>query len=158
MLKIVNLCVTDKEKKKFLFIKRNKSPYVSYWGMLGGKVEKDEEISAAASRELKEESGIIGNGVFLGKCHEQIFENNEIKYEFDIYFYHFIVDNFYVNHDSKEGELRWISEEEFEQTKLIPSDPLMIKNFLYGQMKNAVSIVEKKNEEYVQERFEEVKS
>ncbi|MFA7707394.1 MAG: NUDIX domain-containing protein [Candidatus Pacearchaeota archaeon] len=156
MLKIVNLCITNKEKNKFLLIHRIKPPYLGYWGMLGGKVEKDEEINVAAKRELKEESGLIKEGEFLGKCHERVFEKDNTVYEFDIYFYCFVVDetNIDLSFDSKEGELRWFKLEEFKVEKIIPSDPLMIDLFLNKKVQTAESIVEKKGEEYSQIRFE----
>ena len=92
MLKIVNLCVTDKEKKKFLFLRRNKPPFKDYYGMMGGKVKEGEDITEAASRELFEESEITSRGEYLGKCHEKIIENDSIIGEFDIHFFHFIID------------------------------------------------------------------
>ena len=156
MLKIVNLCVTDKEKKKFLFLKRIKKPYAGYWGVLGGKIEKDEEPSAA-SRELREESGINALGELIGKCHEQIFENNEIIAEFEIYMYHFVApeEDSILNFDSHEGELKWFSLDEFKKTKLIPSDPLMIKTFFDKGYREVESVILKKGDEYYQEKFEE---
>jgi len=153
MLKIVNLCITNPEKNKFLFIKRIKPPYIDYWGMLGGKIEKDEEHQIAASRELLEESGIIGNGEFLGKCHEQIFENGNLIHEFDIYFYHFIINDFDLGFDSKEGELKWLDLEELELEKVIPSDTLMIKTFFNRGFGEVISIVKKNNYDYFQEKF-----
>jgi len=157
MIKIVNLCVTDKEKKKFLFIKRNKAPFKDYLGMLGGKVEENENEDAAASRELFEESGIDAAGEFLGLCHEKIIENNWIIGEFDIYFYHFIVDEDTKFNSSHEGEIKWILMNEFETTKLIPSDPLMIETFFNFQGSEVNSVIEKKGEEYFQEKFENFK-
>jgi ADP-ribose pyrophosphatase YjhB (NUDIX family)/HD superfamily phosphodiesterase len=158
MLKIVNLCVTDENKNKFLFIKRNKPPFAGYFGMMGGKVKNEEDISVAASRELMEESGISSKGEFLGKCNEKIIEQDNIIGEFEIYFYHFnIPENINFN-SSHEGEVKWISREEFEKVKLIPSDPLMIDCFFKNQSKEVNSIIIKDGDEYIQERFEEIKN
>jgi len=158
MLKIVNLCVTDKEKMKFLFLKRNKPPFSGYFGMMGGKVEKNESENDAASRELFEESGINSTGDFLGKCHEKIIENDSVIGEFEIYFYHFIVDETTEFNPSEEGDIKWINKEEFEETKLIPSDPLMIDTFFNKKAREVESIIKKNGDEYLQERFETVEN
>lgn len=156
MIRIVNLCITDREKNNFLFINRIKPPYVGYWGMLGGKIKENEEHFNAAIRELEEESGIVAEGRFLGKCHEKIFSNNELKYEFEIYFYHFIIEDREINHDSGEGELKWFHINEFENIRIIPSDISMINNFLNSKMKNAFSLVMEDEGEYAQNKFEEI--
>ena len=155
MLKIVNLCVTDKEKKKFLFLKRNKPPFKDYYGMMGGKVKEGENISDAASRELFEESEITSRGEYIGKCYEKIIENDNVIGEFDIHFFHFVVDENTNFNSSNEGEIKWIPIDEFEKTKLIPSDPLMINNYFNGGTKNVASVILKKGDEYIQEKFEE---
>lgn len=158
MLKIVNLCITNKDKNKFLFCNRVKPPYIGYWGMLGGKIDKDEDPGVAASRELMEESGIEAKGEFLGKCHEKIFEDGEIVFEFDIYFYHFVVDEDIKFNDSVDvgGEIRWFDIDKFEKHQLIPSDPLMINSFLKKGKRMLKSFVNKIKEGYFQDRFEEV--
>jgi uncharacterized protein len=154
MLKIVNLCVTDEEKKKFLFIQRSKSPFQDYFGMMGGKVEEGESKDAASSRELFEESGINAKGEFLGVCHEKIIENNIILQEMDIYFFHFIINENTKFNSSHEGEIKWIDYKDFKSVKLIPSDPLMIEAFFYSKSSEVVSVIEKKGEEYIQKEFE----
>jgi ADP-ribose pyrophosphatase YjhB (NUDIX family)/HD superfamily phosphodiesterase len=154
VLKIVNLCVSDKEKKNFLFIHRTKSPFLGYFGMMGGKVEDGESFDAAASRELFEESGINANGKFLGVCNEKIIENDNVLKELDIYFFHFIIDRGTKFNSSDEGEIRWISNDEFHCENLIPSDPLMIKTFFDSPGCRVVSIIEKNGEEYIQKNFQ----
>ena len=154
MLKVVNLCITNTDKNKILFIKRNKVPFRNYWGMLGGKIENDEEHSDAASRELREESGILSEGEFLGKCHEKNLENGEVINEFDIYFYHFVIgeDSDFIS-DTIEGEIKWFNLDELKGIEVIPSDPLMINAFLNKNKKEALSIIQKIEEKYFQDKF-----
>ena len=45
---------------KFLILKRNPKIYVG-WGLITGKVERNEDLLSAAVRELKEETGICIN-------------------------------------------------------------------------------------------------
>jgi len=156
MLKIVNLCITNQNKNKFLFLKRNKHPFKNYLGMLGGKIENQEDPSKAASRELFEEAGISSSGKFLGKCHEKIIENKQVIAELEIYFFYFIINESTKFNSGHEGELKWISIDDFKNNKLIPSDPLMINAFLNKGVKGTISIIEKIEEEYFQTEFEEV--
>ncbi len=155
MLKIVNMCVSNPSKDKFLFLKRNKSPFKDYFGMLGGKIKEGEEPCDAACRELLEESGIIDKGRFLGKCHEKIINDMGIVAELEIYFFHFVVDENVEFNSSSEGELKWISINEFKNNKLIPSDPLMIDAFFNKRLKEVKSVIEEKDEEYSQKEFDE---
>jgi len=49
-----------KNKAKLLLIKRRNEPFKGKWALPGGFVGIDEEIEAAAARELAEETGIAG--------------------------------------------------------------------------------------------------
>ncbi|MHC4068481.1 MAG: NUDIX domain-containing protein [Planctomycetota bacterium] len=47
-------------KAKLLLIKRGKDPYKGKWAIPGGFLDIDEELKAAAARELAEETGLNG--------------------------------------------------------------------------------------------------
>ncbi len=57
--------VFDRHKNKVLFCKRAKEPYKDLYNFVGGKVEQGEESTAAAYRELYEESGISKEDICL---------------------------------------------------------------------------------------------
>lgn len=45
--------------KRYLFLLRNQSKYAGTWGLVGGKVESGESITASLLREIQEELGGI---------------------------------------------------------------------------------------------------
>jgi 8-oxo-dGTP pyrophosphatase MutT (NUDIX family) len=56
---IVNLFIKHPTEKKFLAVLRSQqdSSYGGMWALPGGKIEKDEDITTTAKRELLEETG-----------------------------------------------------------------------------------------------------
>jgi ADP-ribose pyrophosphatase YjhB (NUDIX family) len=61
-------CVT-----RYLFIKRQKEPYVGKWALVGGRWDFGERLDAAITREVKEETGLDTTFVALrGVVNERI--------------------------------------------------------------------------------------
>lgn len=50
----------DEKKLKLLLIRRKHEPYQGLWALPGGFIRKNEEVTKAALRELKEETGLKG--------------------------------------------------------------------------------------------------
>jgi len=64
----------DKGEKEFLFQQRKKNPYFDFWGRPGGKIRWGESIIDAASRELKEETGLEADLQYQMLYHKRDFE------------------------------------------------------------------------------------
>jgi len=52
--------LVEEEDNKLLMVKRSVEPAQGKWALPGGFIETDEELEEAASRELKEETGLKG--------------------------------------------------------------------------------------------------
>lgn len=61
------IVVFSHDKSNVLFCKREKDPYKGLYNFVGGKVEPGESSSAAAYRELEEETGLSGNDIKLSR-------------------------------------------------------------------------------------------
>jgi ADP-ribose pyrophosphatase YjhB (NUDIX family) len=81
--KVVVMLVIEREAsgtKEYLLQQRRKHPYYGFWGAPTGKVRWGESIIDAASRELKEETGLNGKFEHRGIFHERVMHdtNGEI--------------------------------------------------------------------------------
>ncbi len=117
---------------KILLIKREKGDYVGLLGLPGGKIEKDEHISKAATREIYEESKIKSEfKKYLGIVSEHLIENGEITNHFLLHLCELEPKTTEVV-NGREGELNWFSLDKIKsmKDKIIPSDFLMIEKMI----------------------------
>ncbi len=125
---LVSACVV-RHGNEILLIKRSKPPYVGFWSMPGGKINYGEHPTAAALREVKEETGLICNkleprGVFS--------EVLRLPSGEEQHFIIFVFESTVLSGEviaSAEGELKWFSASRWEELKgeMIPSDWLVVK-------------------------------
>lgn len=152
-LAIVNSAIID--NNRILLIKRVKPPYVGYYSMPGGKIEFAEHVEEAAIRELKEETDIDSKFEKLcGIASEVIHEKNKPNA-------HFIIFVCKLKHihtnivESEEGKLKWVALDNIENEKIVPSDKLMLKEFILKDKKLDIHRIRVKQdgEEYFVEEF-----
>lgn len=67
--------------EKLLLCKRTKDPYMGLYNLVGGKIEKEENGSAAAYRELEEETGIAPDQVRLSHMMDFTYYNQDCYVE-----------------------------------------------------------------------------
>ena len=138
---IVTLCITDLNLNQILMINRNHAPYKDYWGLLGGKIKKNELPRDASNRELIEEYGKSLSGRFLGEWEEVVINESEVVvYDFNIYVYHFCVRSPELTHKTKEGELRWFERIDLSRKDIIPADNYILKNMFYNGLRKGRSL------------------
>jgi len=152
-LQVANLCILRPNLEEVLLIRREKEPYQGLWGMPGGKVKNNERGDLAGARELKEETGLRLRPKFsLGWCYERVWEGNPsdggtVKYVFHIQFFKFVT-KARTKRKSVEGELRWFRISDLAKTEIIPSDPLMIRSFIFNEKVYAKSDIGFKDGKY----------
>lgn len=104
-----------KHKDRYLIIKRAAEPDKGLWSIPGGVVEVGERTADAASREVKEETGLDVKIVdLLGVVDKIIWdEMSRVKYHFIIVDYLATLHSGDVKASSDAMEVRWVRAEEF---------------------------------------------
>ncbi len=131
------LTASDDERSSYLLIRRKSGPYRHYWALVGGKWDFGESLSAAALREIEEETGLIGTfDSLLGLVNERA----RIDYAKSPGAAHFLLFVCQVDtgegeaQEQDEGEIAWFTLDEIEQLndtgEIIPSDFAMISHFV----------------------------
>ena len=140
-----------------LLIKRARGDYAGLWGMPGGKIEKNEHLSEAAVREIREETGIESEfRSLLGFVSEHLVENGSVSAHLLLH----VCELFPLSDEiscNAEGQSEWFSMDEIEsmRSQIIPSDFLMIEKFVKSREGNYYNcILEKVGDEYKLRKFE----
>jgi len=151
---VIAVLVKDNQ---LLLIKRKRGDYVGLMGLPGGKIEKNEHLSEAATREILEESGI--KSVFknhLGFVSEHLFENGEIIQHFLLHICQLEPETTELL-NTQEGDLSWVELDKLSsiENKIIPSDFLIINKIVLNKEKEYYNcIVEKTGDSYTVKCFE----
>lgn len=145
------------QNNKILLIKRLRGDYVGLWGLPGGKIEKNEHLSEAATREILEESGIESEFKdHLGFVSEHLIENGNITKHFLLHLCELSSRTTDIKNDT-EGKLKWFDLDKIENMKdnIIPSDFLMIEKMIKNKEKNYYNcILEKSGDNHILKKFE----
>ena len=134
MSKIIPIVITILEHQdQYLFIQRKNPPYEGLWSLVGGKVNVGEHISAAAVREVMEETGTtsVDDYEYRGLVSERLVDTDgNLLSQFLIFVGHARIPNFARNH--REGVLALFTLDAFENNKseVLPSDFEMFHRFL----------------------------
>ena len=143
-MKLATLCyVIDKKQDTVLMIHRVKKAndyHQGKWNGLGGKFEFGESPEDCASREIREESGLIVKNLKLkGFITFPLFDDVE-----DWYVFLFTSDEFTGELiDSAEGNLEWIPIDELSKINLWDGDKLFIPWLFEDKFFSAKFIYEK---------------
>jgi len=113
--------------------------------MVGGKINVGEHITAAAIREVKEETGTksVEEYDYRGIVSERLVDSNgELIDQFLIFVGHALIQDFSTNH--REGNLALFSLDDIkeEKHKFLPSDYEMFQRFLEISKRPVVHEVE----------------
>lgn len=142
---------------KILLIERIKGDYIGLLGLPGGKIEKNEHLSEAATREILEESGIKSKFKnHLGFISEHLIENGKVLQHFLLHICELEPKSTNISNDS-EGQLAWYDLNKLStmQNKIIPSDFQIIKKMILNREKNYFDcILEKIGNNYSLKKFE----
>ena len=151
---VISALIVD---NKLLLIKRARGDYIGYWGLPGGKIEKDEHLSDAAVREIYEESGIKSDfKEHIGFVSEHLLEDGSIIKHFLLHICELVPKTREIKAD-KEGKLDWFSLDKLEEMKasIIPSDYLMIENMIRKRRSNYYNcVIEKIGDNHILRKFE----
>lgn len=104
----------DRGVTKYLVHQRRKHPYFGYWGFISGKVRWGETIAESSTRELKEETGLVGKIKFEYEIHEMVYDKKTGEMLEDKFFQ--IVSAKKISGtlvDTKDGINKWVTKEQF---------------------------------------------
>ena len=123
-------------ENKILLIKRATPPFLGYWALPGGRVEKNEAVEQTVIREVKEETGVDVEILRkIGEYHEQGIERG-IEYDYHpTCFWVKPVGGFMKKQESEIIEIRLYSLNELPMS-LAFEHAKMIKDFLKIQLSN----------------------
>ena len=132
---------------KILLIKRIKGDYVGFLGLPGGKIEKNEHLSQAAVREIREESGIEADFKnHLGLVSEHLMEEGRVRQHFLLHICELTPRTVKITNDN-EGRMDWFDLDDLHtmREKIIPSDFLMIEKIIRNKEKGYYDCVLEKS-------------
>jgi 8-oxo-dGTP diphosphatase len=123
----------------YLLIKRKSGPYRDFWALVGGKWDFGESLSAAATREILEETGLVGSfSALLGLVNERVTldEGGEPGAAHFLIFVCQVDAEIGEAREQEEGAVAWFTSGDIEDLNdtgdIIPSDYAMLSQFVSG--------------------------
>ena len=156
--KLLNIAIAAVVKdSKILMIKRVKPPYKDFWGMPGGKIDFGEHPEETALREIKEETNLDCEFEGFKGIASEIVHNNEEKVAHLLLYVCKLKPTHTKLIETKEGNLKWFDLNNLNESKIIPSDILMIKEFILKNKNTKIHKIKmiEDNEKYRVEEFGE---
>jgi len=124
--KLSALCVCFRgsgENREVLIYTRLKQPFYGSQGFFSGKIQYGETVQEAAVRELKEETGMIGNPKIKGLRHFRVYTKADQKLVEDKFMFFVVFENPKGKlHPHEEGKYEWVKVSEMKEyvTKSFP--------------------------------------
>lgn len=120
----------------YLLIQRLKDPYAGFWGLVGGKWDFGESLADAATREVREETGLDGTFAGLrGFVDERLFPATEDDQ--GAHYAAFVCEVHAHTGEAAEqdeGQLGWFTAAQLAEIRragrLVPTDALILDAFL----------------------------
>lgn len=145
LLPVVLVAITN--KGKICLLKREKRPYKGYWGLIGGKPKINESIEEAALREAEEETGLKCKFNRINAIvHERVSEQGAIKHGFLLMLASVEPKSEKIV-ESDEGSVSWFEIKTLNKKEIIPSDYIMINDYLSKTSELPHVIIEQDGEE-----------
>lgn len=100
MIKAAGALFIARSTNRYLFLLRNDDTYSNTWGLVGGRVEKDEQIIDCLNREISEEIGSVPDMIKIIPL--DLYTSQDEKFEYHTFVC--IVENEFIpqlNHEHK---------------------------------------------------------
>jgi len=104
-----------------LLVKRSKPPYAGLWSLPGGVIQLGETAREAAARELREETGLVADDLFVNGIHDVIEKRQAVvdaHYVLIIFLAHNLSGIAAAGDDAR--DIRWFAPSDLAQATLTP--------------------------------------
>lgn len=105
-----------------LLVQRRKNPFRGYWGLPGGKVELGETVTAALTREVQEETGLLVTSPRLVTYRDAVSVTADGKLEYHFVMFYFVasVAGGRLRAGDDADAVRWVRPAELKKLPLVP--------------------------------------